>query len=48
MKITDTFGEPSGDNTMEGTQSDNDTRVPQPDMDGGNLDTPVTSRQLKV
>ena len=31
---------------MEGNQTDNDTRVPPPDMDGENLVTPVTSRQL--
>ena len=43
VEITDTFDEPSGDNTMEGHHSNDDTEVPQPVLDGGNLDAPVSS-----
>ena len=43
---TGNFVVPSSENTTEGTQTNNEARVPPPVMDGENLDAPVTSRQL--
>ena len=45
-EITDNFDEPSGDIVMEGHHFNDDTEVPQPVLDGGDPDAPVSSRLL--
>ena len=44
-EVTDNFDEPSGDN-MEGHHSNDNTEAPLPVLDGGDSDTPVSSRLL--
>ena len=40
------FSDTAGGNTMESVYTGSVSGVPPPDTDGGELDTPVTSRQL--